>query len=128
MKKKIAFALAIIVVVLIVGYKYLYQSHRNIEEEKASFSLTTSKLISDFSEDETLANQNYLDKTIQIKGVLTSYNQEENSITVDEKLFGLLSNQFSGINVNDSIEFKGRFLGYDELLEEVKMDQITIIK
>ena len=128
MKKKIVITLAITVLFLLLGYNYLYKSHRNLEEETALFSLTTSKLISDFSENETLANQNYLDKTIQIKGILTSFNQEENSITVDEKLFGLLLNQNSGFSINDSIEFKGRFLGYDELLEEVKMDQITIIK
>lgn len=128
MKKKLLIGVVILTVLAFVGYKYIYQSHRDISNEEASFSLTTIKLISDFSIDENMANSSYLDKTIQVKGVVTSYNEKDKTITVDEKLFGLLSENFDEIKINDSIEFKGRFLGYDELLEEVKMDQITLIK
>ena len=129
MKKKYIIIFLILVVAIAFAYKYLYHSHRNISDEKASFSLTTAKLIREYQEDENLANKKYLDKTIQIKGLVTSYNIENKTVTIDEKLFGLLNVDGSiDIKVNDSLEFKGRFLGYDELLEEAKMDQITLIK
>lgn len=128
MKKKLLIGLTVMLLLAVIGYKFIYQSHRDIASENASLTVTTTKLISDFSTDEQLANDTYLDKTIQVKGRVTSFNVEEKTFTVDDKLFGLLAASSNEIKVNDSLVFKGRFIGYDELLEEVKMDQITIIK
>ena len=69
----------------------------------------------------------YADKTITITGKLTKINPTEKSITVDEKLYGTVDSDFKNLKINDSVILKGRLIGYDELLEEVKMDQITII-
>jgi hypothetical protein len=128
MKKKVIIALLTVFLIAFASYKYVYQSHRDIANEKVDLAVTTSKLIADFSTNEKLANDTYLDKTIQVKGLVTSYNKEQKTFTVDEKLFGLLGESDANLKVTDSIVFKGRFIGYDELLEEVKMDQITIIK
>lgn len=128
MKKKVVIGIVVMLLFAVIAYKYIYQSHRDIANEEVSLTVTTSKLIADFFKDEKLANDIYLDKTIQVKGIVTSYNKEEKTFTVDEKLFALLAESSTEIKVNDSIVFKGRFIGYDELLEEVKMDQITIIK
>jgi hypothetical protein len=128
MKKKVILFFLLICIVSFGVYSYLYKSHRNISDEKASYSLNTNQLIEEYSNDEDLANSTYLDKVISVSGKVTQINVKEKSITVDEKLSGLVINDLSQIKVNDSIIFKGRFIGYDELLEEVKMDQITIIK
>jgi hypothetical protein len=34
----------------------------------------------------------------------------------------------AAIKAGDAIKIKGRFVGYDDLLEELKMDQVSILK
>jgi hypothetical protein len=127
MKKKLGIVIIILLMLLFLGYKFVYQSHRNISAEESTFSLTTQQLIEAYAVNEDLANAKFLDKTITVTGKITAFNDADNSISVDEKLFGILNEKNANIKKNDSVTFKGRFIGYDDLLEEVKMDQITII-
>ncbi len=128
MKKKVILFFLLICLVSFGIYKYVYKSHRSISEEVSSYSVTVDELIDAYSNGEESADQRYLDKTITVRGVVTSTNNSDKSITIDNQLFGLVENGLDNITINDSVTLKGRFIGYDELLEEVKMDQITIIK
>lgn len=128
LKKKIIGIVLLLILVSFAIYKYVYKSHRDIKNEKATFNITTNKLIEEFSTNEALATEKYLDKTIAIRGIITALDKNENSITIDTKLFGILKEKNGILKINDSIYLKGRFLGYDELLEEIKMDQISILK
>jgi uncharacterized protein (UPF0333 family) len=128
MKKKVILFFLLICLVSFGVYKYVYKSHRSISEEVSSYSVTVGELIDAYSNGEESADQRYLDKTITVRGVVTSTNNSDKSITIDNQLFGLVENGLDKITINDSVTLKGRFIGYDELLEEVKMDQITIIK
>ena len=127
MKKKVILFFLLICLVSFGVYKYVYKSHRSISDEEASYTFKTNQLIEEYSRDESLANSKYLDKVIVVSGKVTQVNTAEKSITLDEKLSGLVIDDLSNIKMGDSISIKGRFLGYDELLEEAKMDQITII-
>lgn len=127
MKKKLGIVLIVLLIVAFLAYNFIYKSHRDISNEEPTFSVTTTQLIDTYALDESVANAKYLDKTITVSGKVTSINEADNSITIDEKLFGILTENNTTIKIDDSITFKGRFIGYDELLEEVKMDQITII-
>jgi len=126
MRKKVILFFLLICVVSFGVYSYVYKSHRNISDEKASYTFKTNQLIEEYSRDENSANSKYLDKVIVVSGKVTQINTTEKSITLDEKLSGLVIDDLSTVKVDDSIILKGRFLGYDELLEEVKMDQITL--
>ena len=125
MKKWIFF-----VVVLLIGgvllYNYVYKDHRNIENEEPSFIVTSEDLITEFTSDDKIASEKYLDKTIQIIGVVTSL--DGNVLQVESVIScyfkdTLNSNQL----LNKKIEIKGRCIGYDELLEEIKIDQCVIL-
>ena len=125
MKKWIAFA-----VVLIIGgvllYNYVYKDHRDIENEEPSFIVTSEDLITEFTSDDKIASEKYLDKTIQIIGMVTSL--DGNVLQVESVIScyfkdTLNSNQL----LNKKIEIKGRCIGYDELLEEIKIDQCVIL-
>lgn len=126
--KKIIVSLLVVLVVLFVVYRYLYKSHRDIANEEVLYTTTASVILDEFKKDEVAANNKYLDQTIIIYGKITDLDLNEKSVTIDDVLFGKLSDDESTIKINDSIQCKGRFLGYDELLEEIKMDQITLIK
>lgn len=126
--KKIILSLVVVFVLLFVLYKYVYKSHRDIANEEVLFTTTASVILDEFKNDEVAANTKYLDKTIIIYGKITDLDLKEQSVTIDAILLGKLSDNESSLKVNDSIQCKGRFIGYDELLEEIKMDQITLIK
>ena len=124
MKKKIFYLLIILIIVLVVGYQFIYQDHRNIAAEKASFAETTEQIHSAFSTNEIEANAKYLDKTIEVKGKITSTDLSTKSMVIDDKLNALFENDFPNeLQKNDSIIIKGRLVGYDSLLDELQMDQ-----
>lgn len=123
--KKIIIGFVAIILVLFVGYKYLYHEHRDISAEKASFSVNVNQLLKEFSENETQANLKYLDKSIVIDGKITSIDNSNKSIVLDEKVFILLTDS-PKVKLNTEVSVQGRVIGYDSLLEEIKLDQAQI--
>lgn len=126
--KKLIIVLAILVVGGFFGYKYLYQPHRNIQQEKATFELEAISLVKEFSEDTELASMKYLNKTIIVKGALTEI--ESNSLMLANAAYCTFdaNHDILETNLNSIYSIKGRCIGYDELLEVVKLDQASIIK
>lgn len=118
--------LVIAIVAAIFGYNYIYQDHRDIESEQAEFTMTSSEINQLFSENSTSAEQKFLNKTIEVSGLITDINS--NDITIDDKIFCQFSNNLeTSLDKNENIKIKGRVIGYDDLLEQVKLDQCTII-
>ena len=118
----------IFIVVLIAAgaglYFYAYKGHRDIATEDADYELTVSGLSKEFSEGDSLANSKYADKTIQIYGKVTNIDLPSHTIIIDEKLSAEFTDSIlPKINLHDPIKIKGRFVGYDDLLEEYKVDQ-----
>ena len=126
MKKKLLIFLIVFIVGSFLLYNYIYKDHRDIASEKESFALSVSDLKVDFSNNDSLANAKYLDKVIIIYGKITSIDLPSKNIVVEESLSATLKEQLSGLKIGDSIQLKGRFIGYDDLLEEFKMDECSI--
>ena len=125
--KIIATGLLIFLVILFVSYKYLYHEHRDISNEKAIFSVTAAEILQDFLLDESKANLKYLDKSITISGKITNIDSKNNTIVIDEKVFVLLK-KITVVKQSEVIIVQGRVIGYDSLLEEIKLDQAEIKK
>jgi hypothetical protein len=123
--KKVVFILLVILCILFLSYNYLYHEHRDISNEKAVFSITGTKILQDFSVDESKANFKYLDKTVAVKGKITSIDALNKTIIIDEKVFVLLK-KTAEVKQNEVITIQGRVIGYDSLLEEIKIDQAEI--
>lgn len=124
--KKIGLGILLLLLVAFGIYQYTYQDHRDIATEKASYVLSVKDLHDKFLNDAEKANSDYGDKTIELSGIITEVDTASNSIVLDEKLFGILLNQKATVDVGAKVTIKGRFLGYDDLLEELKFDQVTI--
>lgn len=125
MKKKIllfVFTLCL----FFLGYNYLFPDHRTINQEEALFNVEASILFDEFIDNSKQAEYKYLNQTITVSGVITSFNPE--NIMINNKIFCKFDNIMNKININDSIVVKGRCIGYDELLEEIKLDQCSIVK
>jgi len=110
----------------VIGYNYIYQGHRNIAEENAQFRKKSIELIEEYQGNVQGATTKYLDKTIEIEGKVTAIDGDSfilnkaivcytDSLTIDKVALAI------------TIKVKGRSIGYDELLEYIKLDQITII-
>lgn len=125
MKRKILFILSLILLSFL-GYNYLFPDHRTIYQEEAKFTIDASVLFNNFIENPKLAESKFLDQTITIYGVVTSLQAQ--GVTINNKIFCNLENLSNKHKVNDQIVIKGRCIGYDELLEEVKLDQCSIVK
>lgn len=126
MKKKILIALAAAVLIGIAIFAYAYKPQRNIASEKATFETTVANITSEFTANDSLANLKFLDKTITIYGKITNVDLQSNSIMLDEKMYiTFIEKIATKFDVNQSLKIKGRFIGYDDLINEFRMDQAT---
>jgi hypothetical protein len=128
MKKKLLIFGFFIVISAFFLYNYVYKNHRDISSEKESFAVSIVDLKNDFEKNDSLANAKYLDKTIVIYGKISNVDLANNLLIIDTSLSAVIKDKNTSLNVNDSIKLKGRFIGYDDLLEEFKMDQCSIIQ
>lgn len=115
--------LLMLIVIGFLTYNYIFQKHRNIESEKAEFVLNSIDIANEFTINPSASERKYLNKTIEVNGTITELNDYD--LTLDDKVFC----QFDSKIIIDSkkANVKGRFIGYDELLEQVKIDQCSIL-
>ncbi len=118
--------LIIIIIAAIIGYNYIYQDHRSIENESAEFVISSAEIANLFSENAVSSEQKFLNKTIEVSGLISELNT--NDITIEDKVFCQFSDDLKlSIDKNSKVKIKGRVIGYDDLLEQVKLDQCTLI-
>lgn len=128
MKKKIVLFCIVFIIGAFLLYQYIYKDHRDISTEKASFAISVLDLKKEYNENDSLANVKYLDKTIQIYGSITNIDLSNKMVTIDSSLTTIIKGENASLKVDDKLKIKGRFIGYDDLLEEFKMDECTIIE
>ena len=125
MRNKIIVGL-ISIVGIIFAYNYLYPDHRSISEESVSYTLDAESIFNEFKADSHQAELKYLDQTVVVSGLITSVNT--GNITISNKIYCQFEALNSDLKVNDSLAVKGRCIGFDDLLEEIKLDQCSIVK
>jgi len=126
MKKKIAFAFLVIIAVVVIGYNYVYKDARNISEETPEFIISGNTLKEELINNQDLVIKKYLDKTIQVSGIISLIDKD--LVILDGYITTQITSIKKPLNIGEKVVIKGRFIGYDELLEELKLDQCTIIK
>ena len=104
----------------------MYKDHRDISTEKADFTFSSKDLVNEYQIDLDDAIIKFLDKTIEVNGKVTDV--ERNNFTLDNVIICYADSlTLDNLNITDEIKVKGRSIGYDELLEYIKLDQVTII-
>ncbi|GGI56422.1 OB-fold protein [Winogradskyella haliclonae] len=131
MRKKRRMLLGVLITGLISAvlvYNYVFNSaHRDISNEEATVSLSAKAIFEQFQTNEALATTNYLDQVIEMKGDVTSI--EDNDVVLSSAVqVSFNSQETLKFQKGEQITIKGRCVGYDELLELVKIDQSTLIK
>ena len=126
MKRKISITILLLLVIISFSvYKYIYPDHRNIEQEEVAFVIDSNSISEEFLKNPSISEQKYLDKTIELTGVTTEITLH--TITLNDKVFCQFAEQLNSISTDEYLKIKGRVIGYDDLLEQVKLDQCHII-
>ena len=114
--------LALVLLAILIGYQTLYPEERNILKEKAAFSLSAELLGKHFAEEN---GSRFIDQAIVTFGNVTEIDKK--SIVLDDRVqVSFVDFTPDVIEIKDSLAIKGRCIGYDDLLEMVKIDQATI--
>ena len=115
--------LAVVILTAGLVYKTIYKPHVGIEDRELKFTGTTSELLKKVQEDPSL----WQDVAVQLSGKVTE--AEAKGFTLDQSVYCQLDfiSTFQKIKPGDPIVIKGRVIGYDDLLEELKLDQTIIL-
>lgn len=128
MKKKILITTCLLLLIGISFYLYTYKGHRDIKSETPDYIVTIYQLEKEFNSNDRLAYIKYQDKTIQLTAQVTTIDRASNGILIGEKIFATFKDPLpKDIVSGKMLKIKGRFLGYDELLQEFKIDQSSVL-
>lgn len=129
MTKKYKIGIVSVVVLAFVFfsvYKIVITSgKRNLETEKTEFTISTTEIINELMTDAS-ATTKYLNKAIEIKGVVTQIDNKQ--LFLDRIIICSMKHSVSSENKGHIVTVKGRFIGYDDLMGELKLDECSIIK
>jgi hypothetical protein len=136
MKKKIILIALTFVFTSVLGvwyyvFQYSKTHHRNVESEDAVI-ITAAKIVKDYQTNETAANNNYLNKAVEVKGEVLKENKDQaGNMTVTIKSGDAFSNIFCTLKpgirlgVKDSvIVIKGICSGF---LSDVVLDDAVVV-
>ena len=129
-RKKIAIRIAALLIIISSGiyfyYGFLFKEARNIETEIPDYSIEATKLLTAYNADPKKADALYLNKTIEITGLVTK--QTDTVVILENTVFCLFTQKVKDKLINNKVTVKGKCIGYDELFQEVKIDQCIINK
>ena len=104
---------------------YQYAMHggaRDVAGEKPAYSLTAVALLNEFSTNGEAATKKYLNKTIEVAGEVSDAKDGEIALNGGVRCAGVTT----GVSLKENVRVKGRVLGYDDMLQEVRLDQCSL--
>jgi len=127
MKNKILLGILFSLAIVSFIYLYTYRGHRDISSENPDYVVSIADLEKEFSTNGSLAYAKYQDKTIELTAQVTAIDPTSKGIVLNDIVFATFKDSLpKSITSDKTLKIKGRFLGYDELLEEFKIDQCSV--
>ncbi|MSP85438.1 MAG: hypothetical protein EXR18_06410 [Flavobacteriaceae bacterium] len=130
MSKKVKIIGALFVVALIIGFSvYNYVFHggaRDLDTEEVVFTVTSKNITAEFAANVPVATSKYSDKAIAISGIVTAVS--DSIVTIDNTIICNFKSPDTAIKNEQAITVKGRLVGFDDLMGELKLDQCSINK
>lgn len=102
-----------------VGFTFLTKAPEKIETKAVFFSSSAKDLLFNFQKNDTV----WSSKIVQLKGVITAIGSK--GITLENQIYCQLKEEqdVANFKLNTLVSLKGRIIGYDDVLEELKLDQ-----
>jgi hypothetical protein len=119
--------LTVVVLGLIVGawavWYVFYKPHRDVSTEKPSYTLT-SQALSDAFKSDTAAYKKYADQAILVEGAVTAIEGKHLSLgNIICSMDSASQAKLVTVKTGDQVKVQGRFTSYNDLMEEIMMDQ-----
>lgn len=107
-----------------VAYSIIYKPHPTTENQEAAFTGTAEAFKSAVAADQN----KWQNAIVKISGTLSEVN--ENGSVMEESIFCQFTDTkvSASLSTNSKVTVKGRFIGYDDLLEEIKLDNCIIVR
>jgi hypothetical protein len=112
------FVLIIVIAIFLFNY-VMHGGKRNIATEKTDFKIVSKVISEDFIANTELANKKYLEKVIEISGKITTIT--DSTATIDNNVLCIFKK-------DQKVIVKGRVVGYDDLMGELKIDNCFLIE
>lgn len=120
--KILSISIVVIALVAVLGLNFvLNKGARDVSSEDTAYNLNSKKIIEDYASNSEACNKIYLDKAIAISGTVTSIKGKE--LILDHSIICNLNELDTTLKENQTIIVKGRLVGFDDLLGEIKLDQ-----
>ena len=129
MTKTKKFLLTLLLLAILASCGYYYVMHggaRDLASEETAFTVSSKSITDEFTTNVDLSNKKYLEKAVAIKGKITSISGLE--VIVDNNIICTLKEMDSSVKKEDEVTVKGRVVGFDDLMSELKLDQCFILK
>ncbi|RMF02340.1 MAG: hypothetical protein D6772_03625 [Bacteroidetes bacterium] len=106
-----------------VGFYMWNKPHQNMQNASVDVNITAPQLFEAFSQDETTANAQYLDKVIQVSGTVKEVSQSPEGITkvtldTGDDMFGVIcqldelsAHKRTDFRIGEEVSFKGKCTG-----------------
>ncbi len=119
----------VLAIATILSYNYMYAPHRNIAKEEAIAVISATALQEQFANSDD-SKSNWADEVIEVHGSVSNVEQEATIIVDNSVLVDLMLQEqhlAKTLTPGTKITIKGRCVGYDDLLEIVKIDQAVLL-
>ncbi len=144
MKKKLKIFLIVLFIGIVVGLSVVYyifnMPHRDVKNEKPSYTIEASLLFEEYNNDENASNTKFANKVLQVSGEIVeiSIDEYQVSITLVDEMEGVncaLDSMtivkhrafIDELKINDKITLKGKCDGFDMIMGVV-LTRCFIIK
>ena len=123
--KKIGIILVFLCLIFFGVYKYLFRAPEDVSKATINFTVEATEFVEEFSNDLVSSEKKYHEAILIVEGIVTEVEAE--GITLNEGVFCKLTST-EKITVNTAIKVKGLYIGFDDLLGIVKIDQSSIVE
>ncbi|MEM6684733.1 MAG: hypothetical protein AAF617_02965 [Bacteroidota bacterium] len=125
--KILLISLAVLVVAAVGGYFYIYKSHKTLDDMELVYTGSAEEFKSKMDTNaDTWTKAG--DKVIDLTGVITAKDVKGISVNGDFYFQLAEGTKTNDLAENQKIRIKGRIIGYDDLLGELKLDKAIILK
>ena len=119
----------VFIVLLIIVYAIWNKPHKNYSNTKPNIIIDSSNFINEFKTNSTLATEKYLNQIILVNGNVTD--RLTKSVVLNNGIVCTLDSSslkaLEPIQINNDVSIKGRFVGFDDLFEEIRLDHCFIM-
>lgn len=114
----------ILVGVLLILYRYATKPPPSIKEEVSCIQIDATQFYQKYTENPIQFDKNFINKAIGISGAISSI--QDSIIVLNNKVVCMLSEMPSGLKIQQTINIKGRYIGYDDLFDTLNLNECIL--